>query len=84
VEEIKASVRQKGTTCTSSEDRQKYTSFIEGVTAGIRSTQGLFDRIFARIRDIVETVINWIRDGFVWMSCAVTAAFTSIRSFFNN
>jgi hypothetical protein len=63
MDEIKASVRQKGTTCTSSEDRQKYTLFVEEVTAGIRSTQELFDEIFERIREIVKPVIDRIKQG---------------------
>ncbi len=84
MEEIKASVKQKGTTCTNSEDRQKYTSFVQAVTAGIRSSQGLFDQIFARIRNIVKTVVIWIREGLAWMTNVVTEAFKTVRSLFNN
>jgi hypothetical protein len=84
MEEIKASVKQKGTTCTSSEDKQRYKSFVEGVTTGIRSTQGLFDKIFARIRNIVRTVVDWIRAGLGWMANVVTETFNTIRSLFNN
>ena len=78
--EVKASVKQKRTNCTTVEEKQKYTVFVKAVTDGIRSTQGLFDSMFQRLRDLVGTVVGWIRDGVRWLGNKVAGIFTRIRS----
>lgn len=83
MEEIKASVKSKSAVCTNSEDREKYAVFVKEVANGIRSTQAFFDQIFARIRDVVQTVINWIRNSLNWITNIITDTFKTIREFFH-
>ena len=83
MEEIKVSVKSKSAMCTNSEDREKYTLFVKEVANGIRSTQAFFDRIFERIRHIVQTVVNWIRNGLNWITNIVTDTFKTIQEFFH-
>ena len=78
MEDIKASVKQRGVNCTSPEDQQKYEMYVERVTASVNLTQGLFDTIFSRIRSIVTNVVDWIRQGVGWMTNVVTDTLKAI------
>ncbi|CAF1431256.1 unnamed protein product [Adineta ricciae] len=81
VKEIKESARQKRASCKTPADEQRYTTFIQGVASGIQATQSLIDTIFTQIRNLVVTVVSWIRMGISWMASTITDVFNSIRAF---
>ncbi|CAF1432176.1 unnamed protein product [Adineta ricciae] len=82
VKEIKESAKQKRASCKTPADEQKYTTFIQGVAAGVQAAQSKIDQIFCRIHDLITTVIGWIRKGTQWIANAISEAFTFIRSIF--
>ena len=81
VKEIKESARQKRASCKTPADEQRYAVFVQGVASGIQATQSLIDNIFTKIRNLVETVVGWIRAGISWMASTITDVFNTIRTF---
>ena len=83
VNRIKASIKDKRPSETSSQEQKDgYRVFLQAATAGFLQTQGLFAEIFSRLRNIVSTVVDWIRKGLGWIGSKIRDAFSAIRSLF--
>ena len=80
---IKASIKQKRpSSSASSQEQKRYTDFVAASATGVNQTKGLFDTIFARIRNMINTVVEWIRKGLAWMASRIVDTFKIIRSLF--
>lgn len=80
VDEIRASIKQKRPSHTSSTEQSRYNIFVEAATVGIRQNQEKFDTIFSRLRNIVNSIVDWIRQGLAWNENLIRDHFSSIRS----
>ena len=79
INSIKSDVKRRRQDTNS---EQSYITFVQGVTVGIRRTEGLFQQIFGRIRSLITTVVDWIRSGISWVGEQIQETFHAIRNFF--
>ncbi len=87
VEELKATVRRNKpnpSSATYSTDKQKYDAYITAVATSIKTSTNLVELVFQGIRDIVSTVIDWIRAGAAWAWDRIADSFNALRSLWSN
>ena len=80
IDEMKEEVKQKRPKNPTAEEEQRYAQFIGAMAVGFRTFSNVLNAIFQRLRDLIATVIDWIRRGIAWTALTVREAFSAIRS----
>jgi hypothetical protein len=57
-----------------------YKNWLEQVTEGIRHVHSFFDRIWIKVRELLDKVFKWVRDGVAHLAEKISKAFLIVKT----
>jgi hypothetical protein len=57
-----------------------YNNWLGQITDGIKKVQSFFERIWTKVRELLDKVFKWIRDGVTNLSEKISSAFRIIKT----
>ncbi len=62
------------------EKMEMYENWLDQVTEGIRNVHSFFDRIWIKVRELLDKVFKWIRDGVAHLAEKISKAFLIVKT----
>jgi len=57
-----------------------YNNWLDQVTEGIRNVHSFFDRLWAKVRELLDRIFKWIRDGVANLAERISNAFRLVKT----